>query len=109
VHGARTAYDHLLSLAVSNGIRRSRVPEVLGLAGLDSVAGKRIRGFSLGMKHRLGIAAALLGEPPVLILDEPVNGLGSGSGRDGVGDDRVRADRRHRGHESGPHSWPVRC
>jgi ABC-2 type transport system ATP-binding protein len=75
VHGARTAYDHLLSVAVSNGIRRSRVPEVLELTGLESVAAKRIRGFSLGMKQRLGIAAALLGEPPVLIFDEPVNGL----------------------------------
>jgi len=75
VHGARTAYDHLLSVAVSNGIRRGRVPEVLELAGLESVAAKRIRGFSLGMKHRLGIAAALLGEPPVLMFDEPVNGL----------------------------------
>jgi ABC-2 type transport system ATP-binding protein len=75
VHGARTAYDHLLSVAVSNGIRRSRVPEVLELAGLESVAAKRIGGFSLGMKHRLGIAAALLGEPPVLMFDEPVNGL----------------------------------
>jgi ABC-2 type transport system ATP-binding protein len=75
VHGARTAYDHLLSVAVSNGIRRSRVPEVLELAGLDSIAAQRIRGFSLGMKRRLGIAAALLGEPPVLMFDEPVNGL----------------------------------
>jgi ABC-2 type transport system ATP-binding protein len=75
VHGGRTAYDHLLSLAVSNGIRRSRVKQVLELTGLDSVAAKRIRGFSLGMKQRLGIAAALLGEPPVLIFDEPVNGL----------------------------------
>jgi ABC-2 type transport system ATP-binding protein len=75
VHGGRTAYDHLLSLAVSNGIRRSRVRQVLELSGLDSVAAKRIRGFSLGMKQRLGIAAALLGEPPVLIFDEPVNGL----------------------------------
>jgi ABC-2 type transport system ATP-binding protein len=75
VHGARTAYDHLLSVAVSNGIRRNRVPEVLELTGLESVAAKRIRGFSLGMKQRLGIAAALLGEPPVLIFDEPVNGL----------------------------------
>jgi len=74
-HGARTAHDHLLALAVSNGIRRGRVPEVLGLTGLDSVAGKRIREFSLGMKQRLGIAAALLGEPPVLMFDEPVNGL----------------------------------
>jgi ABC-2 type transport system ATP-binding protein len=75
VHGGRTAYDHLLSLAVSNGIRRSRVRQVLELTGLDSVAAKRIRGFSLGMKQRLGIAAALLGEPPVLMFDEPVNGL----------------------------------
>jgi ABC-2 type transport system ATP-binding protein len=75
VHGARTAHDHLLSLAVSNGIRRSRIPEVLELTGLGSVAGKRIREFSLGMKQRLGIAAALLGEPPVLMFDEPVNGL----------------------------------
>jgi ABC-2 type transport system ATP-binding protein len=75
VHGGRTAYDHLLSLAVSNGIRRSRVKQVLELTGLDSVAAKRIRGFSLGMKQRLGIAVALLGEPPVLMFDEPVNGL----------------------------------
>jgi ABC-2 type transport system ATP-binding protein len=75
VHGARTAHDHLLSLAASNGIRRSRVSEVLELTGLGPVAGKRVRGFSLGMKQRLGIAAALLGEPPVLIFDEPVNGL----------------------------------
>jgi ABC-2 type transport system ATP-binding protein len=75
VHGGRTAYDHLLSLAASNGIRRSRVQMVLELTGLDSVAAKRIRGFSLGMKQRLGIAVALLGEPPVLMFDEPVNGL----------------------------------
>jgi ABC-2 type transport system ATP-binding protein len=75
VHGSRTAYDHLLSLAVSNGIRHSRVRQVLELTGLDSVAAKRVRGFSLGMKQRLGIAAALLGEPPVLMFDEPVNGL----------------------------------
>jgi len=75
VHGGRTAYDHLLSLAVSNGIRHSRVRQVLELTGLDSVAAKRVRGFSLGMKQRLGIAAALLGEPPVLMFDEPVNGL----------------------------------
>jgi len=75
VHGGRTAYDHLLSVALSNGIRRSRVVQVLELAGLDSVATRRIRGFSLGMKQRLGIAAALLGDPPVLMFDEPVNGL----------------------------------
>ena len=75
VHGGRTAYDHLLSLAVSNGIHHSRVRQVLELTGLDSVGAKRIKGFSLGMKQRLGIAAALLGEPPVLMFDEPVNGL----------------------------------
>jgi ABC-2 type transport system ATP-binding protein len=75
VHGGRTAYDHLLSVALSNGIRRSRVTQVLELTGLDSVAGKRVRGYSLGMKQRLGIAAALLGDPPVLMFDEPVNGL----------------------------------
>jgi ABC-2 type transport system ATP-binding protein len=75
VHGGRTAYDHLLSVALSNGIRRSRVAQVLELTGLDSVAGKRVRGYSLGMKQRLGIAAALLGDPAVLMFDEPVNGL----------------------------------
>jgi ABC-2 type transport system ATP-binding protein len=75
VHGARTARDHLRSLAVSNGIGRARVTEVLELTGLDAVAGKQVKGFSLGMKQRLGIAAALLGDPPVLIFDEPVNGL----------------------------------
>jgi ABC-2 type transport system ATP-binding protein len=75
VQGARSAYDHLLSIAVSNGIGRSRVQQVLELTGLDSIAGQRIRGFSLGMKQRLGIGAALLGEPPVLMFDEPVNGL----------------------------------
>src|SRR5215470_1608795 len=75
VPGGRTARDHLLAIAASNGIGARRVAEVLGLAGLDSVAGKRVRGFSLGMKQRLGIAAALLGDPPVLMFDEPVNGL----------------------------------
>jgi ABC-2 type transport system ATP-binding protein len=75
LHGGRTAYDHLLSVALSNGIGRSRVIKVLELTGLSAVARQRIRGFSLGMKQRLGIAAALLGEPPVVIFDEPVNGL----------------------------------
>ena len=75
VHGGRTARDHLLSIAASNGIGPRRVTEVLGLVGLDSAAGRRVRGFSLGMKQRLGIAAALLGDPPVLMFDEPVNGL----------------------------------
>ncbi|MGW3966102.1 ABC transporter ATP-binding protein [Amycolatopsis sp. NPDC005003] len=75
VHGGRTAYHHLLWLAQSNGIGRRRVTEVIGLVGLDGVAGKRARGFSLGMGQRLGIAAALLGDPGVLLLDEPVNGL----------------------------------
>jgi ABC-2 type transport system ATP-binding protein len=75
VHGGRTASAHLLSLARSNGIGGRRVGEVLELAGLGSVADRRIGGFSLGMAQRLGIAAALLGDPAVLIFDEPVNGL----------------------------------
>jgi ABC-2 type transport system ATP-binding protein len=75
VHGGRSAYNHLLSLALSNGIRRSRVDDVLDMVGLHTVAGRRIGGFSLGMSQRLGIAAALLGDPSVLIFDEPVNGL----------------------------------
>jgi ABC-2 type transport system ATP-binding protein len=75
VHGGRSAYDHLLGVALSNGIARSRVAQVLELVGLSAVARHRIRSFSLGMKQRLGIAAALLAEPPVLIFDEPANGL----------------------------------
>jgi ABC-2 type transport system ATP-binding protein len=75
VHGGRTARDHLLWLAHSNRIPRRRVDEVLELVGLARVAARRIRGFSLGMAQRLGIAAALLGDPGVLIFDEPVNGL----------------------------------
>jgi ABC-2 type transport system ATP-binding protein len=75
VHGGRTAFDHLLCVATSNGIGRSRVLEVLRIAGIDRVARKRVGGFSLGMKQRLGIAVALLGDPAVLMFDEPVNGL----------------------------------
>ncbi|MER5637665.1 ABC transporter ATP-binding protein [Kitasatospora sp. NPDC002227] len=75
VHPGRTAYDHLLWLAQSNRIPRRRVDEVLSLVGLTSVARKRSRGFSLGMGQRLGIASALLGDPEILMFDEPVNGL----------------------------------
>jgi ABC-2 type transport system ATP-binding protein len=75
VHGGRSARSHLKALAQSNGIPVRRVGEVLDLVGLGGVAGKRVRGFSLGMSQRLGIAATLLGDPPVLMYDEPVNGL----------------------------------
>ncbi len=75
VHGGRTAHAHLLSLAQSNGLPRRRVEDVLAQTGMSDVAGKRIKGFSLGMSQRLGIAAALLGDPSVLMFDEPVNGL----------------------------------
>jgi len=75
VHPGRTAAAHLLALARTHGIPRRRVDEVIGRAGLTAVAGKRVGGFSLGMGQRLGIAAALLGDPAVIMLDEPVNGL----------------------------------
>lgn len=75
VHPKRTAYNHLLSLAQSNAIPARRVDEVLGLVGLEAAGGRRVGGYSLGMNQRLGIAAALLGDPPILIFDEPVNGL----------------------------------
>jgi ABC-2 type transport system ATP-binding protein len=75
VHPNRSARAHLLWMAKSNRIPASRVDEVLEIVGLTSVAGKRAGGFSLGMSQRLGIAAALLGDPEVLLFDEPVNGL----------------------------------
>jgi ABC-2 type transport system ATP-binding protein len=75
VHSGRTAYKHLLAMGATHGIGKERVREVIGMTGLESVAGKRVKGFSLGMGQRLGIAAALLGDPGILILDEPVNGL----------------------------------
>lgn len=75
VHGGRSASGHLWALARSNRIPRARVAEVLDAVGLESVARRRIGGFSLGMKQRLGIATALLGDPPVLLFDEPFNGL----------------------------------
>jgi ABC-2 type transport system ATP-binding protein len=75
LHGGRSAYSHLLCLAQTNGLPRRRVGEVLELVGLADVARKRSKGFSLGMSQRLGIAGTLLGDPRVLMFDEPVNGL----------------------------------
>jgi ABC-2 type transport system ATP-binding protein len=75
VHGGRSAYNHLLCLAQTNNLPRRRIGEVLELVGLTEVAKKRSKGFSLGMSQRLGIAATLLGDPRVVMFDEPVNGL----------------------------------
>ncbi len=75
VHTGRSARNHLLALAQTNGIGRRRVEEVIDMVGLHDVAGKRVGGFSLGMGQRLGVASALLGDPKVVVLDEPVNGL----------------------------------
>jgi ABC-2 type transport system ATP-binding protein len=75
VHTGRSAYSHLLALALTTGIPRRRVDEVIDLVGLREVARKRAGGFSLGMGQRLGVAAALLGDPATIVLDEPVNGL----------------------------------
>ncbi len=75
VHTGRSAYNHLRAMAATHGIPKRRVREVIELTGLEQVASKRVGGFSLGMGQRLGIAAALLGDPKTLILDEPVNGL----------------------------------
>jgi ABC-2 type transport system ATP-binding protein len=75
VHGGRSAYNHLLALAQTHGIGRARVEQLIELVGLAAVAHNRAAGFSLGMGQRLGIAAALLADPSVLILDEPINGL----------------------------------
>ncbi|MFC7264186.1 ABC transporter ATP-binding protein [Streptomyces lutosisoli] len=75
MHGGRSAFNHLLCLAQSNGIPKARVDEVLDTVGLTPVARKKAKGFSLGMGQRLGIAGALLGDPRILMFDEPVNGL----------------------------------
>jgi ABC-2 type transport system ATP-binding protein len=75
MHTGRSARNHLLALAQTNGVSRRRVDELIDMVGLREVAGKRVGGFSLGMGQRLGIASALLGDPRVVVLDEPVNGL----------------------------------
>ncbi len=75
MHTGRSARNHLLAMAQTNGISRRRVDEVIDMVGLREVAGKRVGGFSLGMGQRLGVASALLGDPKAVVLDEPVNGL----------------------------------
>jgi ABC-2 type transport system ATP-binding protein len=75
IHTGRSGYNHLLALAQTHGIPRGRVDEVINMVGLESVARKRVGSFSLGMGQRLGVAAALLGDPATVILDEPANGL----------------------------------
>ncbi|RYV50507.1 ABC transporter ATP-binding protein [Pengzhenrongella frigida] len=75
IHTGRSAYNHLLAMGATHGIGKTRIREVIEMTGLESVAKKRVGGFSLGMGQRLGIASALLGDPRTLILDEPVNGL----------------------------------
>ena len=75
LHPARSAVKHLSVLAATHGIHRSRVDEVMAMTGITDTARKRVKGFSLGMGQRLGIAAALLGDPRTVIFDEPVNGL----------------------------------
>jgi ABC-2 type transport system ATP-binding protein len=75
MHTGRSARNHLLALAQTNGVGRRRVDELIGMVGLGEVARQRVGGFSLGMGQRLGIASALLGDPRVVVLDEPVNGL----------------------------------
>jgi ABC-2 type transport system ATP-binding protein len=75
VHTGRSAYNHLLAMAATHSIPKKRVNEVIEMTGLADVAKKKVKGFSLGMGQRLGIAAALLGDPQTVILDEPVNGL----------------------------------
>ncbi len=75
VHTSRSAYNHLLAMAATHSIPKKRVHEVIEMTGLAEVARKKVGGFSLGMGQRLGIAAALLGDPQTIILDEPVNGL----------------------------------
>src|ERR687897_3043337 len=75
VHTGRSAYNHLLAMAATHSIPKKRVHEVIEMTGLADVARKKVKGFSLGMGQRLGIAAALLGDPQTIILDEPVNGL----------------------------------